>query len=127
MPVCRRGILGASVIGGKTAWFHAEGFMYMGVFDLEVAPEKQADFLRVVREQIKPYWESHGCLAYNVYQEYDADAGAGNRFIKTQLMEGMPRSIKEARAERSPEAQAIIDTFYSYAENVSFRTVMQQV
>jgi hypothetical protein len=106
---------------------HAEAPMYMGVFNFEVAPERQADFLQAVREQIKPYWESHGCWAYNVYQEYDAEEGPGIQFIKTQVMEGMPRRIKEARAGRSPEAQAIVDLFYQYADNVSFKTFIKLV
>ncbi len=115
----------ATVIG-HTGNSVQEVHVFIAFFDFEVAPEKQDAFLEAVREKIKPYWESHGCWAYNVYQEYDPDRGSGTRFIKTQIMEGMPRSTKEGREQRSPEAQEIVNLFYSFAENVSFKGYLKR-
>jgi hypothetical protein len=101
--------------------------MYIAFFHFEVEPEKQDDFIKAVNETIKPYWESHGCWAYNVYQEYDSGKGPGTKFIKTQIMEGVPPSLEEARAKRSPEAQKVVDLFYSYTSNVSFKGYVKRV
>jgi len=38
------------------------------VFMFEVPKEKQEEFLNFVKTGTKPYWESHGCLGYNVWQ-----------------------------------------------------------
>jgi hypothetical protein len=101
--------------------------MFMAVFEFDVKPEKQAAFLRAVREKIKPYWLAHGSWAYNVYQECDADGGLTDRFIKTQVMEGEPRGFKEGSAQPEAEAQAVIDLFYSHTENVRARQVVKLV
>lgn len=100
--------------------------MFVAVFQFEVAPEKQEAFLEAVKETIKPYWESHGCWEYNVYQEYDAAKGHGTRFIKTQVMEGMPTTLEETRAKRSEEATAIVDLFYRYATDVSIKAYVKR-
>ncbi|MBW2029715.1 MAG: antibiotic biosynthesis monooxygenase [Deltaproteobacteria bacterium] len=42
--------------------------MVKAVFRFEVEPERQRDFLKVTEDKIKPYWESHGCLSYQVWQ-----------------------------------------------------------
>ena len=38
------------------------------VFTFDVAPEKQSEYLKATAEKIKPYWESHGCQSYDVWQ-----------------------------------------------------------
>ena len=66
--------------------------MYIGHFTFDVAPELQHEFLKAVRETIKPHWLATGrCWDYNVYQEVDPKTGApGTRFVKIQIMEGTP-------------------------------------
>ena len=38
------------------------------VFTFEVAPEKQSEYLKATAEKIKPFWESHGCQSYQIWQ-----------------------------------------------------------
>jgi len=38
------------------------------VFTFEVAPEKQSEYLKATAENIKPFWESHGCQSYQIWQ-----------------------------------------------------------
>ena len=47
------------------------------IFSFEVAKENQEEFLNFVKAGTKPWWESHGCLGYNVWQ-----AAGENAFIK---------------------------------------------
>jgi hypothetical protein len=98
--------------------------MFIGHFEFDVEPERQDDFLKAVRERIKPHWLATGkCWDYNVYQEWDAKAGkSGNHFIKTQIMEGNP-----GPRQRTPEDQEVIDVFYSFAKNVAIRTFVKKV
>jgi hypothetical protein len=100
--------------------------MFIAIFHFEVEPEDQAEFLQVVKDRIKPYWESHGCWSYNVYQAYDAEAGPGRHFVKTQIMEGMPSTVEESRAKRTPESQEVVERFYRYAKNVTFKGYLKR-
>ena len=100
--------------------------MFVAIFKFEVAPEKQEPFLEAVRDKIKPFWESHGCWEYNVYQEYDAVNGYGTGFVKTQVMEGMPTGLEESRAKRSEEAKAMVDLFYTFATDVSVKAYVKK-
>ena len=97
--------------------------MYLGHFTFEVEPEKQDEFLKAVRERIRPHWMNSGsCWDYSVYQEWDAVHGkTGNRFIKTQVMEGLP-----GKKERTKEVQEVIDLFYSFARNVSISVYVKK-
>ena len=38
------------------------------VFTFDVTPEKQSEYLKATAEEIKPYWEAHGCQSYQVWQ-----------------------------------------------------------
>jgi hypothetical protein len=98
--------------------------MYLGHFTFEVDSEKQEDFLKAVRERIRPHWMAGGrCWDYSVYQEWDAAHGKpGNRFIKNQVMEGMP-----GKKERTREDQEVIDLFYSFAKNVNITVYVKKV
>ena len=102
--------------------------MFISIFNFEVAPEKQEAFLKAANEKIKPYWESHGTWAYNVYQEWDAEKGEpGTHFVKTQIIDGMPPKIEEARAKRSEEAKAVVELFYSFVTDLSFKTYIKKI
>lgn len=102
--------------------------MYIMVFSFEVDPDKQEEYLKVTREKIKPYWESHGTWSYDVYQEYDPEKGEfGTRFLKTQINDGKPLPQEEARAKSPEGAKDIIDTFFRFAKNVSLQTYIKKI
>jgi quinol monooxygenase YgiN len=84
------------------------------IFDYDVAAEKQAEYLRVTKEKIKPLWESIGCKSYDVWQQTDA----GTRFVKIMIFDDMSR-MKETMANQAADPAKKI--FGQFAENVSRR------
>lgn len=86
--------------------------MVMVMFEYDVAVEKQAEYIRATREQIKPLWESIGCKSYDVWQP----TGGGTGFVKTMLFEDMT-GMKETMANQ--KADPVKKIFGQFAENVS--------
>jgi quinol monooxygenase YgiN len=85
------------------------------VFTFEVAKENQEEFLDFVKSGTKPWWESHGCLAYDVWQ-----AAGENAFIKTMDFADQEtfQTVMPAN-ERDPECRALIEKFESYTIDIS--------
>ena len=50
-------------------------------YSYEVPNEKQDEYLKITRDQIKPFWESHGCEAYTVWLSLEGST----RFIKEMV------------------------------------------
>jgi len=85
------------------------------IFTFEVAKEKQADFFGFVKTGTKPYWESNGCSAYNVWQAVDE-----NVFMKRMEFPDMETVGKVmAKAESDPEAKALVEKFESLVTNLT--------
>jgi hypothetical protein len=82
------------------------------LFEYDIPIEKQAEYLLVTKEKIKPLWESIGCKAYDVWQV----AGSETRFVKTMLFGDM--SAMKAILARE-EADSVKKIFGQFAENVS--------
>ena len=102
--------------------------MYIVVFNYEVARERQDEYFQVTREVVKPFWLSHGTYSYDVYQRYHPETGEpGTEFMKTQIMDGMPLTPQEAKASYPAGSREIIDTFYSFARNVSFKPYLKKL
>jgi len=91
------------------------------VFRFEVHKEKQAEFLSFVKSGTKPWWESHGCLAYDVWQAEGEDS-----FIKTMDFPNLNtyKTIMP-KNEVDPECRALIDKFESYTVNISRKTYIK--
>ncbi len=92
------------------------------IFSFEVAKEKQEEFLGFVKSGIKPYWESHGCLAYDVWQ-----AEGENAFIKTMDFSDL-QTMKTVMPtqDQDPECRALIEKFESYTIHLSRRTYIRR-
>jgi len=91
--------------------------MVKGVWVFEVPEEKQAAYLKATAEKIKPFWESHGCLSYQVHQDWIDP----RRFVKEQYYadrETMERDGAILFEKKDPEAIAVVELFHSFAENV---------
>lgn len=86
--------------------------MVMVIFDYDVGLEKQAEYIRVTKEKIKPLWESIGCKSYEVWRQ----TGGGTGFVKTMLFEDMS-GMKEIMANQA--ADPVKKIFGQFAENVS--------
>jgi len=73
------------------------------------------EYLKKTREVIKPYWESHGCISYEVYR----DTTNRCRFVKEQHYfdeESMERSLNLALED--PLAKEVIAIFGQFAQNI---------
>lgn len=94
------------------------------VYMYEVAPEKQREYLKVTGEVIKPYWESHGCQSYNIYQ----DAEGGTAFLKEMMFADMA-SMKRALGlrETDEECKAVVARFRSFANNVLTKVYVRKL
>ncbi|MGD0230429.1 MAG: antibiotic biosynthesis monooxygenase [Syntrophorhabdales bacterium] len=86
--------------------------MMMVLYTYEVPVEKQDDYLRITRDEIKPFWESRGCEAYRVWQSSEAST----RFVKEMI-------FSDAAAMRNvlglAEAGPIKKLFSQFATSVS--------
>jgi quinol monooxygenase YgiN len=89
-----------------------ENEMVTVVYEYDVPVEKQAEYVQATKEKIKPFWESIGCKAYDIWQVAESET----RFIKTMLFEDMP-AMKETVAKK--EADPFKELWYKFAENVS--------
>ena len=82
------------------------------IFEYDIPAEKQAEYIRVTREEIKPLWESIGCIAYDIWKVADSETA----FVKTMLYENASL-LKESMARE--EADSVKKIFGEFAENVS--------
>jgi quinol monooxygenase YgiN len=82
------------------------------IYEYDVPVEKQAEYVQATKEKIKPFWESAGCNAYDIWQVAESDT----KFIKTMLFDDMA-AMKETVANK--EAENMIKLYYEFAENVS--------
>ena len=80
--------------------------MQKTVFTYEVESAKQADYIKSTKEVIKPFWESHGCLSYTVWQSQQNPT----HFRKEMLFE-------DGAGPQSDKAADVVKLFSSYAVN----------
>jgi hypothetical protein len=86
--------------------------MVLVKMEYDVPVEKQADYIQATNEKIKPFWESIGCKAYDIWQVGESET----KFVKTMIFEDMP-GMKETMANK--EADPVKAIFFQFAENVS--------
>ncbi|MBI5583463.1 MAG: hypothetical protein HY892_06545 [Deltaproteobacteria bacterium] len=82
------------------------------IFEYDIPIEKQAEYIQLTKEKIKPLWESVGCQGYDIWQV----AGSETRFFKTMLFGDM--SAMQATLARK-ETDSAKEIFGKFAENVS--------
>ena len=92
------------------------------IFRYEVAQEKQVDYLKATAEVIKPFWESHGCISYTVWQVEDGS------FIKEMLFaDEETRQKALALPQSDAKAKEAVGLFTQYALNTTRRACEQKV
>ena len=85
------------------------------IFTFEVEKDRQEEFLSFVKAGTKRYWESHGCLGYNIWQ-----AVGENNFMKRMEFPDMETLEKIMPVnEQDPECKALIEKFESYTIGIS--------
>ena len=95
--------------------------MVVMLYTFEVPAEKHSEFLKAAAGRIKPFWESHGCKSYTVWQAGDG----GNSFIKPMVWDDVA-SMDKSMALRDGEGKPIIDLFYQFATNVVRKVYIQK-
>jgi len=95
--------------------------MYKTVFTFDVDPAKQEEYLKVTAEKIKPYWETHGCQSYNVWQ-----MDGGNTFIKEMLFEDVESKDKLFGLEEEA-AVSMRKLWRSFMTDYTLKTYIRRV
>ena len=90
------------------------------IFTFDVPEEKQAEYLKATTEKIKPFWESHGCESYDIWQTSDGEPA----FMKIMLFSDTD-AMKKA-TQGNPEAGPIVQIFASFATNISSKTYVKK-
>ena len=85
------------------------------VFMYEVIGEKQDEYLKITRDRIKPFWESHGCEAYTLWQASEEPA----RFVKEMLFKDEATMQTVMNLEG---AQPVKKLFSQFANNITRKT-----
>ena len=93
--------------------------MLVMLYMFEVPAEKHSEYIKATAETIKPFWESHGCNSYTIWQAADG----GTSFIKPMVWDDMAAMEK---GREVPEGKAIVDLFYSFAQNVVRKVYIQK-
>lgn len=90
------------------------------VFEYSVPKEKQAEYLQLTQERIKPFWEAHGCESYTVW----AVAESETAFIKEMLFEDLS-TMKQTMSLK--EADPVKEIYYKFAVDITRKTITKKV
>ncbi len=90
------------------------------VFQYNVAKEKQAEYLKLTQDKIKPFWEANGCQSYSVWQVVENETA----FVKEMLFESLPK-MKETMALK--QADPIKELYFKFATDVSRKVITKKV
>jgi quinol monooxygenase YgiN len=118
--LCRGGLLEIQNESRSNKSRKQEKNMVKVVFQYNVAKEKQAEYLQITRDKIKPFWEANGCQSYTVWQVGDSETG----FVKEMLFESMP-GMKETMALK--QADPIKELYFKFATDVSRKVITKKV
>jgi quinol monooxygenase YgiN len=90
------------------------------VFRYDVSVDNQPEYLEVTATKIRPFWESHGCKSYSLWQV----TGEPTAFVKEMVFENLTAMEKSMSLQ---EAKPIKDLFFGFASNVSRKVCVQKI
>jgi quinol monooxygenase YgiN len=90
------------------------------IFQYNVPKEKQAEYLQATADKIKPFWETHGCQSYTVWQVAESETG----FVKEMLFEDMS-GMKQTMSLK--EAEPVKEIYFKFALDVSRKIITKRV
>jgi quinol monooxygenase YgiN len=91
------------------------------IFTYDVPEEKHAEYLKATTEQIKPFWEAHGCYSYDVWQTSDGEPA----FMKIMLFTDTDAMMKSLQGS-GEEAMPVVQLYNSFATNVINKTYVKK-
>ncbi len=89
-------------------------------YSYEVPIEKHDEYLKITKDEIKPFWESHGCDAYTVWLSLEGST----RFVKEMAFKDehtMQTTLSLA------EAEPVKKLFIQFANSITRITYRQLV
>jgi quinol monooxygenase YgiN len=90
------------------------------IFQYNVAKEKQAEYLQLTQDKIKPFWEANGCQSYTVWQVAESETG----FVKEMLFQSVT-AMKETMSLK--QAEPIKEMYFKFATDVSRKIITKKV
>jgi hypothetical protein len=90
------------------------------VFTYDVSVDNQPEYLEVTATKIRPFWESHGCQSYSVWQV----ASEPTAVVKEMVFEDLTAMEKSMALH---EAKSIKELFFSFANNVSRKVCIRKI
>ncbi len=90
------------------------------IFEYKVAKERQAEYLQLTREKIKPFWEASGCASYAVWQVAENETA----FVKEMLFDSIS-AMKETMALK--QAEPIKEMYFRFATDVTRKIITKKV
>jgi len=90
------------------------------VFTYDVSVDHQPEYLEVTATKIRPFWESHGCKSYSLWQVIDNPTA----FVKEMAFESLTAM---ERSMSFQEAKPVKDLFFGFASNVSRKVCIQKI
>ncbi|MCX6013209.1 MAG: hypothetical protein NTV30_07350 [Chloroflexi bacterium] len=96
--------------------------MVKDVFMFSVLPEKVDEYLKVTTKVIKPFWESYGCLSYDIWQTKEGSPD----FIKEMIYKD-EASKEKTIAAAAPKSREIVKLFGQYAVNLQRKSCVQKL
>jgi quinol monooxygenase YgiN len=90
------------------------------VFMYEVLKERQDEYLKVTMDRIKPFWESHGCESYTLWQAPEEPTS----FVKEMVFKNEAAMQAVMNLE---DAQPVKKLFSQFANNITRKTYRQVV
>ena len=90
------------------------------IYSYEVPSEKQDEYLKITKDEIKPFWESHGCEAYTVWLSLEGST----KFMKEMVFKD---ELAMQSAMKLAEAEPIKKLFFQFAGGITRITYRQVV
>jgi quinol monooxygenase YgiN len=90
------------------------------IFEYKVAKEKQAEYLQLTQDKIKPFWEANGCHSYTVWQVAESETG----FVKEMLFQSVT-AMKETMSLK--QAEPIKEMYFKFATDVLRKIITKKV
>lgn len=90
------------------------------VFTYDVPVDRQPEYLNLTRDKIKPFWESHGCQSYSLWQPIDSPTA----FVKEMVFEDRAAMEKTMALD---EAKPVKELFQNFAQGVSRKVCIYKI
>ncbi|MEO0235162.1 MAG: hypothetical protein ABIM02_00375 [candidate division WOR-3 bacterium] len=94
--------------------------MIIAIYEYEIDPEDEKDYLKLTQEIIRPFWTDRG-IKYSVFKSIEERS----KFVK--IMEFPSETfLNTALLDKDAETERVVSLFKHYAKNLK-RTLYKQI